>query len=136
MPEEPILPMRRLLRELCPDAFARIEEQLANPEGGGQAIRKVGEEMIDGEMYETLETYGPAFRVFAGPRTFSRLAVALDAQLASGAVDRWLREHPDEAITREQVVEHLAYLQEDRGEAPKPGSQIIWYYELPLPARH
>jgi hypothetical protein len=129
-----ILPMRLLLRELCPDAFAPIEARMAA--GYGQETRTTGEVWIGGVQYEEFETVGPAKMAFASPVTFARLAAALEAQLASGAVDRWLAGRPDVAVSREQVAAHLDYLRRDRGEVPKPGETLIWRYELPLPGRH
>jgi hypothetical protein len=130
MPEEhSVFPMRQLLRELCPAAFAPIEKQLAQPDSGW---RYIGTK--DG--YDEFETCAPTV-AFANPAIFARLAAALADQLASGAVDRWLAEHPSEAITREQVVEHLANLRQDRSEPPpEPGEAVLCFYDLPVAARH
>ena len=38
------------------------------------------------------------------------LASELEAALTSGAVDRWLRQNPDADLTREDVVDHIAFL--------------------------
>jgi hypothetical protein len=58
-----ILPMQLLLRDLCPDAFAPLEAQFAT--GYGRVV-------------------------LTTPEVLARLAAALDARLASGAVDHWL----------------------------------------------
>jgi hypothetical protein len=45
-------------------------------------------------------------------------------------------EHPWVAVSREQVVAHLAYLQRDCDEVPEPGFALISLYELPPRAPH
>jgi hypothetical protein len=40
------------------------------------------------------------------------------------------------ASIRTRRSQHLVYLRRDRGEVPKPGDTLLWFYELPLPARH
>jgi hypothetical protein len=61
-----------------------------------------------------------------------QLAGVLRDQLASGAVDRWLAEHPDVGLTRAAVIAHIADLCDlPRMRAVRPGEgKETWIIQL------
>jgi hypothetical protein len=94
--------LRRSIARVCVGARVLTEATMSDTEP------------LDRLIHDLCPAYVAALlEVFQAPGEFelgTTLANELELKLATGAVDRWLREHPSEPVTRAQVEEHIAFL--------------------------
>jgi hypothetical protein len=125
-------PLGRLIRDLCPAYAAAWDaidagippEERAIPDAERIEAFRVAEGLkdLDEVVAELLKPVPdtPLFEPMVEAATI--LVNELEPKLATGEVDRWLREHPHEPVTRAEVEEHLAFER--------------YHYRVPPPARH
>jgi hypothetical protein len=116
-------PMARLMRNLCPAAYA-AHFKGSPPEIANMPANELLEAYLAGCAAQgmTREEALTELSVTSPDCVDSLLALitALEIKLATGEVDRWIAEHSGAGLTRAHVEEHLAFL---RGTLPPPTRQ-------------